>query len=105
VHADEAAGKREGVDRHVAHAEELEILAHPGHRLGQASADRSQVLGHLRVVDELRVAPHVAHDALAQTALDLRGELGVGGPAKVGQSGLRPGRLQREQEGHEKASD
>ncbi len=103
VHADEAAGQRERVDRRVAHGEELEILSRAGHRLGKARPDRAQILGKLRVIDELRIAAHVAHDALAQAALDLRRKRRVARAAEVGQRLLRPGaRRQGYQRGREK---
>ena len=95
VHADEAAGKRERVDRHVAHAEELEIVPRAGHGLGEARAQRSQVLGKLRVVDELRIAAHLAHDALAEAALDLRRERGIGCATEIGQRRTAPRRAAR----------
>ena len=70
VHADKAARQGEGVDRVVAHCEELEVLSCSGSVLREARAEVAEVIGDLRIVEVVRVAKaDVAHDALADAPL------------------------------------
>ena len=84
MHADEAAGHGEGVDRGVTDGEELEVLPRPRRRLDEAAAERRQVLVHLRIVDVRRVVEaDVAHHGLAEAPLHLRRQRRVAGAAEV----------------------
>ena len=81
MHADVAAGQREGVDGVLADREELEILPRPG----EARAQLVQVIADLRIVDVLRIlGANLAHDRLAEALLHLRREHAVDAP-EVGQ--------------------
>ena len=94
VHADEAAGQREGVDAAVAHQEDFpgeaawSVSASMSPRwraaLDQRLPDALQVLQQQRVVQVGGVAPDLAHDLLAQAAL--------GADAEVLAEPLRPAR-------------
>ena len=86
VHADEAAGQREGVDGVVAHEEELEALRGISGGLGDdARAERLQVLGGLRVVEDLALVAQLAHDLQADAVFVVERQRRGGGAADVGQ--------------------
>ena len=65
VHADEAAGQRECVDRVVPDDEEVEALRAVRRLARQALADRADVLGDLGVFEDLILVAQAAHDHAA----------------------------------------
>ncbi len=73
VDGDEAARQREGVELGIAHGEEIIVeaglAARAGPRFHQRVAELIQVFEDGRIVEEIVVAPDVAHDFLAQLAL------------------------------------
>ena len=90
VHGDEAARQREGVEHRVAHREEIEVGAGLAARAGivgdQAAAEIVQVFEDRIVVEEVAVAPDVAHDLLAQLALEHWRQVFARGVAEGGQA-------------------
>ena len=94
MHAHIAAGQGEGIDAWVAHQEHFPRKAlvqvsvqvtqrfRPGH---ERRPNRLHVVQQERVVDVVRVAPNLAHDLLAQTALSADAEVFFGGVAQGGQ--------------------
>ena len=62
VHADEAAGQREGVDRLVADHEEVERAAAVLRLARELEAERLDVFAHLRVLEQRAGFAHLAHD-------------------------------------------
>ena len=97
VHADETAGQRERVDGVVAHEEELEALRGIAGGLGHdARAERLQVFGGFRVVDDLALVAQLPHDLQADAVLVVERQRRGGRAADVGQiiagaSGPAPG--------------
>jgi len=107
VHADEAAGQREGIHRAVAHEEDFpgkEALgvgvdvATRARRLHQRLPQRFHVGLQHRVVEPIGVAARLAHDLLAQAPLGAYAEILRGRLAQRRQPHLRGGR--REKGGH-----
>jgi hypothetical protein len=92
VHADEAARQRERVDHRIAHGEEEEIgiglAARAGREGRPALAEIVQVLEDGVVVEVIAVAPDVAHDLLAELALDDGRQVGARGIAQRRQGGV-----------------
>jgi len=86
---DEAARQRERVERRVTHGEEEEIgvglAARAGHRAHQRVAEVVQVFEDRVIIEVIVVAPDVAHDFLAQLALDDRRQILARGVAERGQ--------------------
>ena len=75
VHADEAAGQREGVDRRVADDEELEVAgARPTIAWRQPRAERRQVFRELGIVDVARVAAAISRMMLSPRRRSICGE-------------------------------
>jgi hypothetical protein len=105
VHADVAAGKREGVDGVVAHHEEIDRRVWAVRGGEQPRAHRVDVIRDLGVVDVIGVRPHVAHDAVADGLLLLRRQRGGGDVAEIRQA-LREGEGRvGEQEGGDEGAE
>ena len=86
VHADEAAGQREGIDGVVAHEEELETLRRIARGLrDDARAERLQIFRGLGVFDDLAFVAQLAHDLQADVVLVVERQRGGGRAADVGQ--------------------
>ena len=105
VHADIAAGQREGVDAAVAPQKDLEgqLLRGVGRDLAALARRFDQRLPHAlhiveqrRVVQVGRVAADLAHDLLAQRTLGAQAELLAGRFAQRRQAHLGVGRMQRQ---------
>ena len=98
VHPDETAGQCERVDRVVAHEEELEALPGITGCLGNdARAERLQVFGGFRVVEDLALIAQLPDDLQADTVLVVERQRRGGRAADVGQIiagalGRHPGR-------------
>ena len=86
VDADKAAGQRERVDLRIHDQKEIELLARVRARRDELVAQRVQIIGYLGVVRITGIGADLAHDALAQPALDLRRKLALRHVAQVGQA-------------------
>ena len=83
--ADEAAGQREGVDRGIVDDEEREFVRTIAVRLRrQPVADFVDVLGDLRIFDDLTAEPNIAHDRAPDLRFCRLGQNRVGGAAHIG---------------------
>ncbi|MNY20447.1 hypothetical protein D3C86_1539260 [compost metagenome] len=96
MHADIAARQREGVDRAVPHAKQLEaggegaLAIRTGHVLAarglhQPVAERVEVIVEQGVRDVVGVAADIAHDPVAQPPLHVRRQRCRGGVAQIRQ--------------------
>ena len=78
MHTDEAARPGEGVQRVVAHGEEIEGLPHVLAGRHQLAADQVQVILDLGIIEIGRIAPaHFAHEGFADPPFGLRRDLGL----------------------------
>ena len=100
MHADEAAGQREGVERGVAHDEEVEVQSRIAAHRGEALAEAVHILLDLGIVEVGGVAPaDLADDLLADAALGRRREFGRSHVAEIGQIGGEHGHRRRQGQG------
>ncbi len=86
VHADEAAGQREGVDGVIAHEEELEPLRGIAGGLGDdARAECLQVFAGFRIVDDLALVAQLPDDLQADAVFVIQRQGRGSRAADVGQ--------------------